>query len=218
MKNYVHTSDLHQAVHAVVQGKVIIYPTETLYALGCSIRSRLAGAAIMDLKKRPQGKPLPIIIGSMDQLEMVVKKVDPAVYSLSQSFWPGPLSIVLSARKDTILQVQDDSGWTCVRWTSHPVAQKLCLESGMPLVGTSANVAGAEPAAHPRDLDPRLVHRVDCLLSDPPYPRGGLPSTIVRVVGERQIVVLRAGAIGIQRLQAAGWDIGDEGTESGKKS
>ncbi len=212
MKDYVHTPDLHQAVQAIVQGKVIIYPTETLYALGCSIRSRLAGTAIMELKGRPQGKPLPVIIGSMDQLEMVVSNVDPAVYSLSRSFWPGPLSIVLSAREDAMSQVQDNSGRTSVRWTSHPVAQNLCLQSGVPLVGTSANVAGAEPAAHPRDLDPKLVNRVDYLVSDQPYPRGGLPSTVVRIVGERRVVVLRSGAIGVRRLLAAGWEVVEEET------
>lgn len=212
MKDYVHTPDLHQAVQAIVQGKVIIYPTETLYALGCSIRSRLAGTAIMELKGRPQGKPLPVIIGSMDQLEMVVSNVDPAVYSLSRSFWPGPLSIVLSAREDAMSQVQDNSGRTSVRWTSHPVAQNLCLQSGVPLVGTSANVAGAEPAAHPRELDPWLVNRVDYLVSDQPYPRGGLPSTVVRIVGERRVVVLRSGAIGVRRLLAAGWEVVEEET------
>ena len=79
------------------------------------------------------------------------------------------------------------------------------MQSGMPLVGTSANLAGGPPASRPEELDPVLVQSVDCCVTGPPYPHGGLPSTVVQAEGRKHLRVLRSGAVPERKLRDAGW-------------
>lgn len=196
---------LEQARRAITRGKVIIYPTETFYALGSSVLNHEAVDRIVRIKGRPKDKPLPVIIGSMEQVHMVAREIPNQVMDLARTFWPGPLSIILPAREAVSSQAKDHSGLTSVRWSSHSVARELCISSGVPLAGTSANLAGAEPVFRPEALDPRVMEGVDSVLTFPPYPQGGLPSTVVQVVGPQQLRVFRSGAVSEQQLQAAGW-------------
>jgi L-threonylcarbamoyladenylate synthase len=196
---------LEQAKLAITGGKVIIYPTETFYALGSNIFDHEAVDRIVRIKGRPQGKPLPVIIGSMEQVHLVAREISNQVMDLARTFWPGPLSIILPARDFVSSLVKDHLGQTSVRWSSHPVARELCNSSGVPLIATSANLAGADPVFQPEALDPWVMEEVDGVLSFPPYPQGGLPSTVVEVVGPQQLCVFRSGAVSVQQLQAAGW-------------
>ncbi|MFW5900065.1 MAG: L-threonylcarbamoyladenylate synthase [Desulfovermiculus sp.] len=196
---------LEQARQAITGGKVIIYPTETFYALGCNVFDRGAVERIVRIKGRPQNKPLPVIIGSMEQLQLVASEISNQAMDLARTFWPGPLSLILPARETLSSQAKDQAGLTSVRWSPHPVAQELCISSGVPLVGTSANLAGAEAVFRPEALDPRIMKEVDSVLTFPPYPQGGLPSSVVQVVGPQQLHVFRSGAVSEQHLQAAGW-------------
>lgn len=196
---------LEQARQAITGGKVIIYPTETFYALGCNAFDRKAVDRIVRIKGRSEDKPLPVIIGSMEQLQLVASEISSQAMELARTFWPGPLSLIFPAREALSSQAKDHEGLTSVRWSPHPVARELCISSGVPLVGTSANLAGAEPVFRPEALDPRVMEGVDSVLTFPPYPQGGLPSTVVQVGGPQQLRVFRSGAVSEQQLQAAGW-------------
>ena len=198
---------LHRTVQALLQQGVVIYPTETLYALGCAPRSLSAIDRVLVLKGRPKGKPLPVIIGDMDQISQVCTQVRTEVWDLAESLWPGPLSILLPGRRDLSKDLKDAGGWISVRWTPHPLARELCRQAGGPLVATSANLSGHQPAARPEDLDQDLVDQVDALLPGPPLPGGGLPSTVVRIRGRTSLEILRQGAISMPRLQTLGWKI-----------
>jgi L-threonylcarbamoyladenylate synthase len=198
---------LDTAVQAVLQGQVLIYPTETLYALGANAMDHRAVERVVGIKGRAENKPLPVIIGSLHQFPLVISNVAQEVMNLVRIFWPGSLSIVVPARKNLSPLTRDDAGCTSVRWSPHPIAQALCVQSGVPLVGTSANLAGHPPSSRPKDLDPILIQSVDCFVAGPPYPKGGLPSTVVQVVGSKQLYLLRSGAVPERALQNAGWVI-----------
>lgn len=198
---------LMQAVQAIVAGSVLIFPTETLYALGCSALDRKAVDRVVTIKGREQDKPLPLIIGCMAQLQCVAQEITPEVLALAQSFWPGPLSIVLPARDELSPRLKDALGWTSVRLTPHPLARELCVRAGVPLVGTSANPAGKEPAARPQDLDPELVQAADFVLQGPLYPYGGPPSTVIKIVEHKKLHLFRSGAVSVRELQLKGWTV-----------
>ena len=197
--------DLSEAVQAIIQGQVLVYPTETLYALGADALNHQAVVRVSAIKGRSGDKPLPVIIGAMDQLRLVGRDVAQTVLSLARDFWPGPLSIVMPAGEHVSPLTQDETGCTSVRWSSHPLAQQLCVQSGQPLVGTSANLAGGQPASRPEEVDSGLLRSVDCFVPGRPYPQGGLPSTVVRVEGGKHLHVLRAGAVPERALRDAGW-------------
>jgi L-threonylcarbamoyladenylate synthase len=198
---------MKNAVEIIKQGKCIIYPTETLYAVGGSAFSEAVAEEVVLLKERPSDKPLPVIVGSMNQLSMVTGWVSKALDRLARTFWPGPLSVLVPAGKSLPPQLRDPRGLTSVRWTAHPTATRLCLQSGLPLIATSANTSGMPSSAKPHELDPALVGRVAMSLLDKPWPSGGLPSTVVRCMGTFRLRVLRQGATSMADLERAGFQL-----------
>ncbi len=202
------SDEISLAAEAILRGKLIIYPTETLYALGAGITRLQAVEQINNCKQRDQKKPLPVIIGSLSQLQMITDWQDAGLTRLIQSFWPGPLTILVPGRSGLSPRIQDQHGFIAVRWTSHPTAQDLALRCRSPLVATSANPGGEPPAGRPEQLDPALLQQVTMVLRQPPYPAGGAPSTVVRILKDDQLQIFREGAVRASQLQKAGWTIG----------
>ncbi len=201
---------LEQAAEVLRKGGVVIYPTETLYGLGALAKRREAVARLAGIKGRRPDKPLPLILGSMDQLALVTEDPGEDVLAMARAFWPGPLSVLVRSNSDFSVLVRDGERLSSVRVTSHPTAARLSLLAGGPLVSTSANFADGPAAARPGGLDPELVKQVDAALLSPPLPGGGRPSTVVRVVSPGVAAVLREGAVSREELEAAGFQVAPE--------
>ena len=186
-------------------GQVVIYPTETFYAVGGLAFDPKAAGAVFKLKNRPAGHPLPVIIGSMDQLTMLARP-DPAHIKLARQFWPGSLSILFQVNPDGDLppELTDSRGLVAIRLTPHPLAARLCLAAGGPLSASSANISGRPPVTNPDLLDAELRSAAAGVLTGQPAPQGGLPSTLVEI-DEGRIRILRPGRVSAQDLQKAGW-------------
>lgn len=199
------TLSLAQAVDVVTGGGCLVYPTETLYALGADAGNTQAAARVFRAKSRDEAKPLPLVIGSVDQLSLVTDFRDQDLERLARAFWPGPLSVLVPALGTLSPLVHDRRGLTSVRVTPHPLAARLSLESGVPLIATSANVSGQSAVAQPALLDPELVSESDGVLAEKPWPGGGLPSTVVGLEGGGCLRVYREGAVSLSRLGEAGF-------------
>jgi L-threonylcarbamoyladenylate synthase len=195
---------LSRAVEILLGGGVVIYPTETLYAVGCLIRSEAAVERIAAFKGRGEVKPFPVIIGTREQLDQAAGEGDEAA-RLMNLFWPGPLSVLLSARPDLPARLTNAEGLISVRWTPHPKAQRLCLECRSPLVATSANTSGRPAVARSCDLEPELADRADGVLSGSCSDGFGLPSTVVRPLSGDRVGLVREGAIPAGRLEEEGF-------------
>lgn len=198
---------VEEALPIINAGGVVIYPTETLYAVGAEAMDEVAAKRVMLVKGRPVSKPLPLIIGKMDQLDQVSDQITPEILRLAKSFWPGPLSIVVKAKAELPVQVKDAEGYTSVRWTSHPIAERLCLATHSPLIATSANKSGEMAAAVPDDISPDLEALVDGVIKEEPFPGGGDPSTVVRALPGGRVFILRYGAISRADLVEAGFTV-----------
>ena len=204
---------LRRAVKALAAGGCIVYPTETFYALGAAVGSLAALSRINAIKGRPQSKPLPLIIGHMDQLAGVVSPniVDWEGYAaarrLMERFWPGPLSIIFPAHAELAPQAQDSQGRVCVRWTPHAQARALCLLGGSPLAATSANLSGGQPVSRLGDLHPAVRLAVDMVVEGDPPPSGGMPSTLVLPQKDGYLKILRHGAVSLADLENAGFSV-----------
>lgn len=207
---------LAEAARVVRAGGLVIYPTETFYGLGADALNRSALARLTALKNRPAGKPLPLVLGEAAQLAQVT---DPRLGAagtaeaaedhrrLAELFWPGPLSILTLTGPDAPEAIRDEQGFTSARVSGAETARRLALLAGRPLAATSANVSGRPPAASPDELDPELTAAVDLALLDPPWPAGGLPSTVVRPLGGGRLTVIRPGAVAEAALRRAGFSI-----------
>lgn len=190
--------DFAATVLALQAGLVVMYPTETFYALGTVCSNETAVRRIAVIKNRPLDKPFPLIAGSLEQVREFAELRGMAEL-LAKRFWPGPLSILLPCKKTFFPALCDVGGFIAVRVSSHPAARNLCLQTENLLVATSANFAGKMPACCLEDCDMDLFAMIDGYLAQEPFPSGGKPSTLVRIDGE-QIVILREGAIPAQML------------------
>lgn len=176
-------------------GGVAVYPTETLYALGCAAANAAACARVAALKGRPEAKPFPLIVGHRDGLAAIAAELPGDLLRLAEAFWPGPLSVLVRTVDALPRHVRDAQGYSSVRMSPHPLATALCRLAGPALVATSANRSGRPATALPAELDPRLLAGADASLLIPPLPAGGAPSTLVRLLGGGAVRILRPGAL-----------------------
>ena len=202
------TANLFQlGLEAIRSAGSIVYPTETMYALGGDGRLAEVADKVAAIKNRPDQKPLPLIVGDFSQLEMVTDWRGPEFSILAEAFWPGPLSMIVPAVQGLPQAVMDERGRTSVRITSHPTARKLCRDAGVPLVATSANIAGKPPAFTPEQLDRALCGQVDVVLDEAPWPGGGQASTVIGFEGGRRLRIHRRGAVPIAALMELGFTV-----------
>ncbi len=200
----VSTFSISEAVTALKQGEVICYPTETFYAVGCNALDPLAVESVYKVKKRSDSMPLPVLIGSMEQLPLVTEISSELVMALANRFWPGSLSILVTASDRISPVLTGETGRVAVRVTPHPVAQRLCLEAGVPLVSTSANMSGRPAVVAVSELDSELTDNVAGVVNLDPAPAGGLASTLIEIVGPRAVSIVRNGAVSEIELRTSG--------------
>jgi L-threonylcarbamoyladenylate synthase len=134
--------------------RVIAYPTESCYGLGCDPRSRLAVRRILQLKRRPQSKGLILIAASPEQLARYVM-ADALQAALATGYWPGPVTLLLAASRHCPVWLRGKHKTIAVRVTAHQPAVSLCQRLGMALVSTSANRSGQRALRSARE-----VHRI----------------------------------------------------------
>ncbi|WP_298068456.1 L-threonylcarbamoyladenylate synthase [uncultured Mailhella sp.] len=204
---------LPDAVRALNAGGIIIYPTETFFGIGCRADSEEALLRVFQIKRRPLGKPLPLILGSQTQLALAVSVPDALAGDVEDlvRFWPGPLTLLLPAKDGLPAPLTAGTGVIAVRMSPHPVAQALAKQCGFPVVSTSANVSERPPVTSAAALDPDLLAaldpRRDGVIDLPPAPSGAQASTIVRPLGGRRLELCRKGAFSALRLRETGFTL-----------
>jgi L-threonylcarbamoyladenylate synthase len=186
-----------RAVDALRRGRVVAYPTDTLYGLAVDPRQDDAVDRLYAAKRRDAGMAIPLIAASIAQVNDAAA-LAPAERRLADAFWPGPLTIVLRAR-DTISRKLAGPGATvAVRLPAHAVARALANGLGFCITATSANRSGQPPAVTADDVRAALIEGIDVLLDAGPTS-GGAPSTIVEMAADGPRLV-RAGAIAWDRV------------------
>ena len=193
--------DLSHAVAALKRGEVIVYPTETLYGLGADALNAAAVEKVFQLKGRDANNPVPVLIADREMLGALVAEIPPLAEKLMARFWPGPLTLVLTARKDIPSALLNADGGIGVRISSQPIATSLVRTLGHPLTATSANPSGKKPA--------RTVEQARDYFSEKirVYLDGGTlvsktGSTVVEISANR-VRIIREGEIRKSELQCA---------------
>jgi L-threonylcarbamoyladenylate synthase len=192
-------SAVSTAARAVTSGQLVVLPTDTLYGLGVDAFDSIAVAALLEAKGRGRSMPVPVLVGSWETIEGLVNWVPTRVQSLIEAFWPGGLTLVVEHAASLQWDLGDSRGTVAVRMPLHPVALALLAETG-PMAVSSANKSGQPPAATVQEAEEQLGEVVSVYLDGGPIA-AATPSTIVDVTGEVPRV-LRAGAVGLDRLRA----------------
>ena len=173
------------------QGGVVVYPTETVYGLGCVPSDTDASQRVCEIKQRAD-KPLPLICADIVAARKIVE-MGSAAEKLAARFWPGPLTMVLPTKVKYSMWVNHGASTLGVRVSPHPVASMLAKEAGGVIVSTSANISGDEPAMSASEARDIFGNKVDIII-DGGRSQGGESSTVVDLTGE-EVWLLRKGPV-----------------------
>ncbi len=180
-------------------GGVLLYPTDTIYGLGCLASDERAIRRVYRIKARPEGRPGLVLVASADMVDRFTTGVPPVARALMKAFWPGPLTLLLSASAAVPELLTAGTGKIGVRLPAHPFCSRLAARVDDAIVSTSANISGqphlGDPAALIRAFGNAVDLVVDAGILDGP------PSTIADVSGGG-LVILREGALPSARLEA----------------
>lgn len=189
------TQAIHAAAEAIRRGGLVIFPTETVYGIGCNALDVTAVRALYAAKSRPYDKPLLLHLHSLEQAEELAY-IDDTARRLLQTFTPGPLSVIV--RKKEIVPAQVTSGGESVglRFPDHPVFLAIARRAGVPIAATSANRSGSASATDGRSA--AFTDAADVII-DGGVCAYSVESTIISLTGETP-KFLREGAISQERL------------------
>ena len=184
---------LTRVASALRQGRVVAYPTETLYGLGVDPFREEALERLYVLKGRPTGMPVSILVRDVAMLEEVAHDLPGPAMRLVEAFLPGPLTLVLRARPRLPERLTCGTGKIGIRISAHPFMKHLFSRYAAPITTTSANPTGRPDARDAKEILAYFPEGIDCILDGGPVP-GILGSTVVDGTGEEP-VILREGAI-----------------------
>ncbi len=182
-------------------GGLVVFPTETVYGLGADGTNADAAKKIYEAKGRPSDNPLIIHIAEPEDAALYAETCE--IYkTLADAFMPGPLTVVMPAKKSVPPQTRGGLSTVAVRCPAHPVANLLIRLSGVCIAAPSANLSGKPSPTDARQVAEDMMGRVDMILDDGSADFG-LESTIVKIEDDGSLTLLRPGKITPEELCAA---------------
>lgn len=199
MINTLVTDSPERAAEFIRQGKLVAFPTETVYGLGANVFDASAITRIFEAKQRPGDNPLIAHVAAKSQIDILASRVNEAATSFIDAFFPGPLTVVLPKRDDVPLIATAGLATIGVRMPVAKLAHEFLILCGTPVVAPSANLSGRPSPTTWQAVFEDLNGRIDCIL------RGeateiGLESTVVDCTGDFPLL-LREGAISLADLK-----------------
>jgi L-threonylcarbamoyladenylate synthase len=189
---------LAAAVNAVLNGELVVLPTDTVYGVGTDAFSPTAVTRLLDAKGRGRDMPPPVLVGTVRAATALVEDLGPDGQRLIDEFWPGGLTIVCRAARTLSWDLGDTRGTVAIRMPEDAVALDLLRETG-PMAVSSANLTG-QPAATTAVVARDQLGEAVSIYLDHGTVSGGVASTIVDLTGP-QPRLLRRGAISVGRLR-----------------
>ncbi|MDR2176957.1 MAG: threonylcarbamoyl-AMP synthase [Treponema sp.] len=209
------------AAERIRKGKLVAFPTETVYGLGCDAFNSHALARVFEVKKRPRFDPLIIHIASLDTLERLVdfsrlsKDEEHRLFVLSRSLWPGPLTLVLPKLKSVPDLATGGLETAAIRFPAHEEALRLIKESTGAVAAPSANPFGCLSPTRAEHVAAQLGNSVDLILDGGPA-NIGVESTVLDICGQAPRI-LRPGGTPRNTIEALTGPLAPDTPGSGGK-
>lgn len=157
---------IHNAVKVVLQGGIIIFPTDTAFGIGCRIDDESVIKRLFEIRKRPETKATPVLVSGSDMAQDYLLQIPEDVKEkLIDKFWPGALTIVLPCKIEKVPELVRGNGKNLgVRMPNNATALEIIRQVGVPILGPSANFHGNKTPYRFEELDPELVKLVDYMV------------------------------------------------------
>lgn len=193
--------ELDEVARALKSGALVAFPTETVYGLGCNPFDKEAVRRVYEIKGRPSGRPLPLLVSSKSQVSELASEISDAAMKLMERFFPGALTLILKRSKkvpDEVCAYTDKVG---VRCPKHNIPLALITACGTPLATPSANLSGHISPTDADEVLRQLGGRIEFVI-DGGKTSIGIESTVVDMTVDPPKVV-RLGSVSIEEIEAA---------------
>lgn len=187
------------AAKALREGKLVAFPTETVYGLGANALNTDAVKKIFEAKGRPSDNPLIVHISDVSKLNELVAEIPETADLLIKAFWPGPLTMVFEKSNLVPDIITAGLDTVAVRMPDSPIAQKLIKGAGVPVAAPSANISGRPSPTTHRHVMEDLYGRIDYIIDGGPC-QVGVESTVLDVTTDIP-TILRPGGITLEMLE-----------------
>ncbi len=192
-----HRRYITQAVEVIKEGKLIIYPTDTVYGIGCDLYNKRALEMLYKLKKKSKFDPISVVVRDIRQASQYAR-ISNFAYRILRHCLPGPYTFILPATREIpriMLSKRKEVG---IRIPDCNVSRELVAELSHPLVNTSVSISADELLNDPDEIEARYQHDVELML-DVGWLPDAAESTVVSLIGD-EITILREGKGSLERL------------------
>lgn len=182
---------ISEIVKLLEEGGVILFPTDTIWGLGCDACSEKAVAKINTIKGRPEGKPYVVLCDSIAMVSQYVGRIHPKIETLIQ-YHQRPLTVVYNHARNIAPSVKAEDGSLAIRIPMDSFCLELIKAFGRPIVSTSANLSGQPFPGNFKGINPKIIEAVDyTFLYRRNETRENVPSTIVRLTENEELDFIR---------------------------
>lgn len=189
------------AADSLLEGKLVAFPTETVYGLGVDATNLTALERLYEVKGRDRSRAIAVLIHSTAQLRHMVREIPDGVAEIMEAFWPGPLTLVFRRHPKVFSSLAPDDS-IGVRMPDHYLALSILSMVGRPLATTSANLSGQPPAREASEIIAQLGEKVDLIIDG--GPAGSQPPSTVLSVVDKPYRILRVGPVSKDQLEEVG--------------
>ena len=183
--------DIKNAVEVLRKGGVILYPTDTIWGIGCDATNPDAVRRVYEIKKREDSKALICLVDSANRMQRYFRNVPDVAWDLVD-YATKPLTLILDDAVNIAPNLLAEDGSLGIRVTNAELSKQMCYRFQKAIVSTSANISGEPAAQNYRDIDPRILEAVDYVCwSRRQEHKPHTPSSIIRLRHDGQVEVIR---------------------------
>jgi L-threonylcarbamoyladenylate synthase len=187
--------DIRKAVETMRKGGVILYPTDTVWGIGCDATNAEAVAKVYKIKQRDDSKALICLVDSDARMQRYIRNVPEVAWQLIDSMKEGdakPTTLILDGAINLAENLIAEDGSIGIRITNESFSKELCYRFQKAIVSTSANISGEPAAQNYCDIDPRIIEAVDYVCwSRRQEHKPHTPSSIIRLKENGEVTIIR---------------------------
>lgn len=191
MRDRVEKEDIESCLEALHEGQTILYPTDTIWGIGCDATNEEAVKKIVNIKGNRENKSFIILLYSDFQIESYVNRVPEVAYQLLE-YAEKPLTLILSNAKNLALSAIGADGSIGLRIVKHPFCERLLQRFRKPIVSTSANFGGELSPSNFDEIDPKLIEKIDYVAQyGRQFQEKNKASTIIKLEENSRVHIIR---------------------------
>ena len=181
---------LNEALHILKKGGIILYPTDTVWGIGCDATNAEAVDKVYALKKRTESKSMICLVNDFRMLDQHIEEIPEVAYDILK-YAKKPTTIIYDRPLRVAENLIADDNTLAMRVVREPFCSKLIRKLKRPLVSTSANISGQPTPGNFAEISKAILEGVDYVVNLPPQKKGVKPSAIIKIGGDSTVKVIR---------------------------